>query len=65
MMAAIIVGIIIAGILVLTAFTSQDTETSVSPSEEPVDTTPPSVESTQGRQLHLEFNESVSVSGKP
>ena len=65
MMAAIIVGIIIAGILVLTAFTSQDIETSVSPSEEPVDITPPSAEPTQGRQLHLEFNESVSVSGKP
>jgi len=65
MIAAIIVGIIIAGILVSTAFTSQDVETDVSPSEEPVDTTPPSVEPTQGRQLHLEFNESMTISGKP
>ena len=72
--AAIIVGIIIAGILISSAFTfSQDVETDVSPSEEtdvspseePADTTPPSVEPTQGRQLHLEFNESMAVAGTP
>lgn len=59
-------GIIIAGILISSAFTfSQDVETDVSPSEEPADTTPPSVEPTQGRQLHLEFNESMAVAGTP
>ena len=66
MMAILIAAIIIAGILVSIAFTfSQDVETSVSTSEEPADTTPPSVEPTQGRQLHLEFNESVSVGETP
>jgi len=64
MAAAIIVGIIIAGILVLTAFTSQDEEIDVSPSED-VDIAPPSIEPTQGRQLHLELNESLSMSSKP
>lgn len=66
MIAAIIAGIIIAGILISIAFTfSQDVETDVFPSEEPADTTPPSVEPTQGRQLHLKFNESVGITGTP
>ena len=58
--------IIIAGILISIAFTfSQDIESDVSPSEELADTTPPSVEPTQGEQLHLEFSESVGVGEKP
>ena len=74
MIAAIIAGVIIAGILISSAFTfSQDVETDVStseetdvsPSEEPVDTTPPSEEPTQGRALTLEFSESVSVGESP
>jgi len=64
--AVIIVGIVVAIILISNAFTfSQDVETDVSTSEEPTDTTPPSVEPTQGRQLHLEFNESVGMKGTP
>lgn len=66
MIAVIIAGIIIAGILLSNAFTfSQDVETDVSTSEEPTDTTSPSVEPTQGRQLHLEFSESVGVGETP
>ena len=73
MIAAIIVGIIIAGILISSAFTSPSEETGVSPSEETgvspseetEDTTPPSVEPTQGRALTLEFNESMVTGDRP
>ena len=74
MIAAIIAGIIIAGILISSAFTfSQDVETDVSTSEEPdvstpeepVDTTPPSEEPTQGRAHHLEFDESMVTGESP
>ncbi len=66
MIAVIIVSIIIAGILISNAFTfSQDVEPDVSTPEEPVDTTPPSAEPTEGTEHHLKFDESMTTRTSP